>query len=71
MENNKRHTVKLNVVRNFKDSHEIRECEYQTGLKRGKLLQKLNAIGRLMHDESFVQETLQLNENITSISEGN
>ena len=56
---------------NFKDSHEIRECEYQTGLKKGKLLQKLNAIGRLLHDTSFTQEVLLLNEKIMSISEGN
>lgn len=71
MNNNSRHTVKLALVKNFKETPEIRECEFQLGLKKGKLLLKLNTLGRIMHDSCFVTQLLQLNENILSISAEN
>jgi len=67
----KRHTLKLNAVKNFKDIPEIGECEHQMGLRKGTLIQKLNEIGRLMHDGGFVKETLDLNNRIMQISQFN
>jgi hypothetical protein len=69
--NKTRHTMKLALVKNFKDTPEIRECEFQMGLKKGKLLLTLNALGRIVHDEGFVSQLLRLNENILSISAEN
>jgi hypothetical protein len=71
MVNNNRHTIKLNVVKNFKDSPEIRECEHQLGLKKGRLILKLNTIGRIINDADFVQEALELNREIVEISADN
>jgi hypothetical protein len=71
MVNNNRHTIKLNVVKNFKDSPEIRECEHQLGLKKGRLIIKLNTIGRIINDDEFVGEALDLNREIVDISAAN
>lgn len=71
LEDNKRKTHKLNAVKNFKDTAEIGECEYQMGLKKGKLLQKLNEIGSLLHDTEFIREALDINDKIFQMSASN
>ncbi|CAG7732267.1 unnamed protein product [Allacma fusca] len=71
MENNNRVDVKLNIVRNFKETDEIRNCEEQMGLKKGSLIQKLNTIGRSINDLEFVSQVVNLEEKISSISAEN
>jgi hypothetical protein len=71
MENNNRVDVKLNIVRNFKETDEIRNCEEQMGLKKGSLIQKLNTVGRIVHDTEFVNQMVNLEEKISSISAEN
>jgi len=70
-ENNKRTSVRLNVSRNVKETRDIQICEEQMGLKRGKLTQIMNAVGRVMHDEEFVDDVLSLNHSIVEISAEN
>ncbi len=71
MENNNRSNIRLNVSRNVKESLEIVKCEEQLEMSRGKLTQMMNAIGRILHDESFLDQTLRLNTEIVRISAEN
>jgi hypothetical protein len=71
MENNNRTTMRINVSRNVRETREIQTCEEQMGLKRGKLTQIMNAVGRIMHDEDFMEQVLQINDDIVLISAEN
>ncbi|XP_035705049.1 uncharacterized protein LOC110847209 [Folsomia candida] len=71
MENNNRVNVRLNVSRNVKETREIQLCEEQMGLKRGKLTQTMNVIGRVLHDENFLNQILHMNAEIVRISAEN
>lgn len=71
LENNNRATWRVNVSRNVRETREIQTCEKELGLNRGQLTQIMNAIGRIMHDEDFMDQTLRINEEIVKISAEN
>lgn len=71
MDNNNRTNIRLNISRNIKETREIQTCEEQLGLHRGKLTQMMNTIGRIVHDEGFLDEILRLNSEIVRISAEN
>lgn len=71
MENNNSVYKYLNMVEHFTDNKDIQLCEEQMNLGKGELLQMLNSIGEIIHDEDFIAQSTKINKEIWSISRDN
>lgn len=71
MENNNAAFKYLNMMEEFCDSKEIQLCEEQMNLKKGELLQMLNSIGKIIHDDDFITQSTKINKEIWNISRDN
>lgn len=59
------------MMKEFTENTDIQICEKQMNLRKGELLQMLNLIGTIIHDEEFVTHTTAINKEIWAISRDN
>ncbi|ODN01706.1 hypothetical protein Ocin01_04981 [Orchesella cincta] len=60
-----------NMVEVFADNADIQLCEEQMNMKKGELLQLMNSIGTIIHDEDFITQSAKINKEIWTISRDN
>ena len=71
LENNNRVNIKMGISKNVKETKDISICEEQMGLKKGNLTHILNTVCKILNDENFVTQMMDLEEKISSISAEN